>query len=125
MLGLLKKARLLLLDDDPAMQRLIATLLRRRGYRVDVVSDAAQAMEKIGGADYAALLLDVMTPTQGGATVIKELKQNHRHLLERVILVTGSPASLLKSLAQDAAAVVQKPFDADELVKTVARVAGK
>jgi CheY-like chemotaxis protein len=125
MLGLLKKTRLLVLDDDPAMQRLITTLLRRKGYRVDVVSDAGQAMEKIGGVDYAALLLDVMTPTQGGATVIRELKQNKPHLLKRVILVTGSPASLLKSLAQDAAAVVQKPFDADDLVKAVARVAGK
>lgn len=122
MLPLLRKARLLLLDDDPAMQRLIAALLRRHGYRVDVVSAGAQAIEKIGKFDYAALLLDVMTPTEGGVTVIRHLKKAQPELLTRVILVTGSPASLLKSVARDAAAVVQKPFEPEQLVAAVERV---
>ena len=72
MLSLLKrKARVLLLDDDPAMQRLIVAVLRRAGLRVDVVSAGAQAIEKIGRNGYDALLLDLMTPTEGGVTVIR------------------------------------------------------
>lgn len=65
-----RKARILLLDDDPSMQRLIALLLRREGYRVDIVSEASQAIELLAkaGNDYGALLLDIMTPTEGGMT---------------------------------------------------------
>lgn len=119
-----RKDRILLLDDDLAMQRLIAVLLRRHGYRVDAVTAGAQAIEKIAEADYVALLLDLMTPTEGGLTVIKHLKKVNPALLERVILVTGSPASVLKSVAGDVAAIVQKPFASDELLATVDRVVG-
>lgn len=123
MLPLLKrKARLLLLDDDPAMQRLIAAVLRRAGYRVDVVSAGGPAIEKLGRVQYAALLLDLMTPTEGGMTVIRHLKKTKPELLRRVLLVTASPESLLRSVAPDVAAVVQKPFDADQLLATVERV---
>lgn len=123
MLSLLKrKARVLLLDDDPAMQRLIAALLRRAGLRVDVVSSGAQAIEKIERNEYHALLLDLMTPTEGGVTVMRHLKKADPRMLQRVILVTASPESLLKSVAQDAAAVVHKPFEAEQLMAAVERV---
>lgn len=123
MLPLLKrKARLLLLDDDPAMQRLISALLRRAGYRVDVVSAGTPAIEKLGRVEYGALLLDLMTPTDGGMTVIRHLKQHRPALLRRVLLVTASPETLLRSVAPDVAGVVQKPFDADQLLAAVERV---
>ena len=125
MLSFLNPRRVLLLDDDPAMQRLITIILGRAGYRVDAVSDGRQAIEKIGRTKYEALLLDLMTPTEGGITVIKHLKQENPELLRRVILVTASPESVLKSVAGDAAAVVHKPFEAEELVATVKRVAAQ
>ena len=123
MLSLLKrKARVLLLDDDPAMQRLIAAVLRRAGLRVDVVSGGSQAIEQIGRTDYDVLLLDLMTPTEGGVTVMRHLRKANPRLLKRVILVTASPESVLKSVAKDAAAVVHKPFEPEQLVAAVNRV---
>ncbi|HVE71477.1 MAG TPA: response regulator [Thermoanaerobaculia bacterium] len=123
MISFKRKARVLLLDDDPAMQRLIATLLRRNGYRVDVVSAGTPAIEKIGRTNYGVLLLDLMTPTEGGMTVVRHLKSAKPELLRRVLLVTASPASLLKTVAPDVAGVVQKPFEAQELLAAVARIA--
>ena len=123
MLSFLNPRRVLLLDDDPAMRRLISTILGRAGYRVDAVSAGAQAIEHIGRHKYEVLLLDLMTPTEGGITVIKHLKKENPELLRRVILVTASPESVLKSIAGDAAAVVHKPFEAEDLVATVKRVA--
>lgn len=125
MLSLLAKTRLLLLDDDPSMQRLITTLLRRAGHRIDVVSEASQALEKIRRYDYDALLLDIMTPTEGGMTVIRHLKEAKPALLKRTLLVTGSPDSVLKTIAKDVAGVIRKPFEADELIDTVQRVTRK
>lgn len=122
---LLKKSRLLLLDDDPSMQRLMSTLLQRAGHRVDVVSEASQAIQKLGRYKYDALLLDIMTPTEGGMTVIRHLRESKPELLRRVVLVTGSPDSLLKNVSQDVFGVVRKPFETAELMATVERVIRK
>jgi CheY-like chemotaxis protein len=123
MLNMLKRgARLLVLDDDPSMQKLVGTLLRRAGYRADVVSQGQQAIEKIGQNDYAALLLDLMAPTEGGLTVIKHLRETRPELLKRVVLVTASPESVLRGIDKDVAAIVRKPFEANELIETIERV---
>lgn len=119
-----RKTRLLLLDDDPAMQRLMATLLQRAGHRVDVVSEASQAIEKIARVRYDALLLDIMTPTEGGMTVIRHLREARPDWLRRVLLVTASPDSLLRTVSGEVFGVVRKPFEAGELVAAVARVVG-
>ena len=120
-----RRSRLLLLDDDPAMQRLIAALFRRAGHRVDIVSEASKAIERMERSDYQALLLDIMTPTEGGMTVIRYLRENHPTLLKRVVLITGSPRSVLKSVEGDVYAIVQKPFDAPALVQTIERLITK
>jgi CheY-like chemotaxis protein len=123
MIQLLKrKARVLVLDDDTSMQKLVATLLRREGHRVDIVSSGSQAIEKINRAAYDALLLDVMTPTDGGFTVIRHLKDANPALLKRVILLTGSPESVLRTVKRDIFGVVHKPFEAEQLIETVTRV---
>ena len=123
MLPRLKRGpRLLLLDDDTAMQKLMETLLRRSGYRVDVVSSGKQAIEKLGTTEYGALLLDLMTPTEGGLTVIRHLQENAPEQLKRVILVTASAESVINTVASDVAAVVRKPFQPAELTSAVARV---
>ena len=117
-----RKPRLLLLDDDPSMQRLVTALLTKEGYRVDVVSSGAQAIEKVDKEEYAALLLDVMTPTEGGLTVIGHLRKTTPKMMKRTVLVTGSPQSVLHSVENDVFAIVRKPFEAKELVSTIARL---
>jgi CheY-like chemotaxis protein len=122
MIGLKRKARVLLLDDDTSLQKLVATLLKREGHRVDVVSSGTQALEKIKSQDYDAMLLDVMTPTDGGFTVIKHLKEARPELLQRVLLLTASPLSVLRGVKRDIFGIVSKPFEPAELIETVARV---
>lgn len=123
MLGLLKrKPRLLVLDDDVAMQRLVFTILRRAGYRVDVVSAGSQAIEQIAQQRYDGLLLDLMSPTEGGLTVIRHLREKDPKLLRRVVLVTASPDSVIKNVEKEVFAIVRKPFETKELVDTIARV---
>ena len=126
MLNMLKRgARILVLDDDTSMQKLVGTLLRRGGYRADIVSAGNQAIDHLRKQKYEALLLDVMTPTEGGLTVIKHLREHNPQMLKRVILVTASPESLLKTVAGDVFGIVRKPFNPDELMSTIARVLAK
>jgi len=115
-------ARLLVLDDDTSMQKLVSTLLRKQGFRVDVFSAGRQAIDSLATRDYDALLLDVMTPTEGGLTVIRHLREHKPDMLKRVVLVTASPDSVLKGVEGDVFGIVHKPFKADELIDMIARL---
>lgn len=115
------KTRVLVLDDDTSLQKLVATLLQRQGHRVDVVSSGSQALEKIAKFHYDALLLDVMTPTDGGFTVIRHLREANPSMLKRVVLLTASPDSVLRGVENDIFGIVHKPFEAANLLDTIAR----
>jgi len=117
-----RKSRLLVLEDDPSMQKLVSTLLRRAGHATDVVGDAAQAIEKLEGRAYDGFLLDIMTPTTGGMTVIRHLRESKPELLKRVVLVTASPESVLKGVSGDVFAIVRKPFSPEQLIETIERL---
>ncbi|HEX8153356.1 MAG TPA: response regulator [Thermoanaerobaculia bacterium] len=117
-----KKGRVLLLDDDVSIQRLVGMLLRRHGLRVDVVGKGSDAIDAIGKEQYDALLLDLMMPHEGGMTVIRHLRDVGSPMLSRVIVLTATPGSVLKTIEKDVAAIVHKPFEADDLLATIDRV---
>jgi CheY-like chemotaxis protein len=122
MFPLRKLKRVLLLDDDAAMQRLVSTLLKRAGFRVVAVDRGSLAIEALKKGVYDAILLDLMMPTEGGVTVVKHLRKENPAILARVLLLTATPDSVLKSLEGDVAGVVRKPFTREELVGAVKRV---
>jgi DNA-binding response OmpR family regulator len=125
MLPLLRrKERVLLLDDDLAIQRLVATLLKREGFKVDAVDKGLRAIDALQEQEYDAILLDVMMPHEGGITVIRHLRDHNPAMLRKVLLLTGTPESVLKSILRDVAGVVYKPFTREELLAAVRRVAG-
>ena len=117
-----RKSRVLVLDDDVSMQKLVSMLLKREGHRVDVVDSGSKAIEAMARNDYVAILLDLMMPHEGGLTVLSHLRTHKPELLQRVILVTAMPDSVLRGIGKDVFAVVRKPFEASELVATVARL---
>lgn len=117
-----RKGRVLVLDDDLAMQKLVRMILKREGYRVDVVGNGREAIKELNGSSFTAVLLDLMMPHEGGVTVIKHLREKSPETLKKVILLTATPESVLKDLAKEVFAVVRKPFQADELIAAVARL---
>ncbi|HET7707815.1 MAG TPA: response regulator [Thermoanaerobaculia bacterium] len=117
-----RKSRVLVLDDDVSMQKLVSMLLKREGLKVDVVDHGNQAVEAVDRTRYDVILLDLMMPHEGGMTVISHLKEKNPDLLKRVILLTATPKAVLKGIARDVAGVVRKPFKHEELVETVLSV---
>jgi DNA-binding response OmpR family regulator len=113
--------RVLLLEDDTSMQRLVAKLLRSLHVKVEIFGDGRAVIARIAteGEHYDAILLDLMMPHAGGLTVLRELRDNHPSLLGRVILVTGSGSAITDPWSHLVFAVVPKPFDASVLVTTV------
>lgn len=113
--------RVLVLEDDTMMQKLVAKLLRPLHVRVEMFGNGRDVVRKIAtdGERYDALLLDLMMPHDGGLTVLRSLREHHPSLLRRVILMTGSGATITEPWAPSVFAIVHKPFDGSALVITV------
>jgi CheY-like chemotaxis protein len=119
-----RRKRVLLLDDDPSMQRLVARILQNEGFRVDVFLTGSEAIAALKRERYDVLLLDLMMPHEGGMTVIRHLRQNDPPALKRSILLTASPDSLIDALSGEVETVVQKPFEPKQLIDSVRMLSG-
>jgi len=117
-----RRKRVLLLDDDPSMQRLVARILGNEGFRVDVFLTGSQAIAALEREKYDVLLLDLMMPVEGGMTVIRHLRTKNAPMLKRSILLTASPESLIGALSGEVETVVQKPFEPKQLIDAVRRM---
>lgn len=114
-----RRKRVLLLDDDPSMQRLVARILGNDGFRVDVFLTGSEAIAALQKVTYDVLLLDLMMPHEGGMTVIRHLRGKNPMMLKRSILLTASPDSLIDALSGEVSTVVQKPFEPKQLIDAV------
>jgi len=123
MLALRRSKRVLLLDDDAAIQRLVSSILRTAGFRIDIVDMGSLAIEKLESDPYDAILLDLMMPTEGGLTVVKYLRGHKPELLKRALLLTASPDSVVRNVEREVAGVIHKPFTREQLIDAVKRVA--
>jgi DNA-binding response OmpR family regulator len=117
-----RKRRVLLLDDDPSMHRLVSTLLKREGYRVDTFLTGRDALSALEKTEYDVLLLDLMMPHEGGMTVVRHLLANQPDVLRRVLILTGSTQGVIGTVKNEVAGVVRKPFEAPDLIDAVRRI---
>ncbi len=71
----LPRTRLLLVEDVPANQMIVATMLRREGHMVDVASSGLEALEKIGTRPYDLVFLDIFMPGIDGPETARRIRQ--------------------------------------------------
>jgi DNA-binding response OmpR family regulator len=114
------RAPVLVVEDDEGLQTLFTALLARAGFRVECVSDGAQALERLARSAYSAVLLDLMMRGTNGFDVLHCLAETRPALLRRTIVTSGvSERELAKVDRGSVFAVIRKPFDIDFLIATV------
>lgn len=108
----------LIVEDDPAIRRLVEKLLLRQGIDIDTAADGRTAMEKLRRRAYSVLILDLMVPEVNGFELIDFLKKEQ--LRTPVAVVSAVSQQSLSNLDLDIVKlVISKPFDVDEFVKAV------
>jgi DNA-binding response OmpR family regulator len=111
--------RILVVDDEPIIRRLIAAALLGSGYDVDAAEDGAAAWEALQAKPYDLLITDHMMPKITGVELIRNLRSARMAL--PVVMVAGTlPSHELPSL--QLAATLLKPFVVAELLETVENV---
>jgi len=108
--------RLLLVEDDDKLARVVARGLRHEGYAVDVAPDGHAALVQAGVWDYDAIVLDVMLPHRDGVAVCAALRE--RGCWAPVLMVTarGDVPDRVRGLDAGADDYLAKPFAFDELL---------
>ena len=107
-------ARILLVEDDPAVRELVAQLLAAQGYDVATAASGDEALELALTVDPALVLLDLMLPGIDGYTVLRELRARSE---VPVIVLSGRQREQdrVRALELGADAYLTKPVGADEL----------
>ena len=120
-LGTLPAARLLVIEDDEAVQILMKAIFQRHGMAVDSAGDGDTALDRLRRTSYDAVILDLMVPGPNGFEIIHEMKSRERALLERTIVLTAASDATLRHFTdgQLVRRVMRKPFDLDEFVAEV------
>ena len=110
--------RILIVDDDEAIRALLFTILRRRGFAVDVTNNGVEAMARLRICRYSVMLLDLMMPMKSGWEVMEELKKVPADARPVVIVLTAGndPRDLDPALV---AGSIGKPFEVNLLIDTV------
>jgi two-component system, OmpR family, response regulator len=110
--------RALIVEDDPAIRKLVEKLLLRRGIEIDTVHDGKEAIEKIRHGGYSVLVLDLMLPEVNGYEIIDFVKKNEINLPIAVVSAVSHQA-LTKLDLDVVKLVISKPFDVDEFTAAI------
>jgi len=111
-------AGLLLVDDDPSIQRATATLLRSRGYAVSVAGTGAEAIRLFERARPGLVILDLGLPDMDGILVCRQLRER-ADVPILVVSVRGEERVKVAALDAGADDYVTKPYGPEELLARV------
>lgn len=111
--------RVLVVEDARDMNRLIVKVLTKAGYSVDGCYDGGDALLHLVGAEYDAILLDVMLPKMDGYEVLRRLRDKGVDAPVLFLTARDTVADRVKGLDLGADDYLVKPFDFEELLARI------
>ena len=117
--------RVLLVEDDPAVRRILALQLQTRGFDVRTASDGAEGFRALQEALPDCVVLDLMMPVMDGFELLKRIRSLERTANLPVLILTASEDERHRLRTQQylADAYISKPYELDRLVLTIDRLA--
>jgi DNA-binding response OmpR family regulator len=108
--------RLLVVEDDPKLARVIARGLREESYAVDLCESGEAAVMQAALNSYDAILLDVMLPGIDGFAVVAQIRARQIHTPVLMLTSRDAVADRIAGLDYGADDYLAKPFDFGELL---------
>jgi len=114
--------QILIVEDDPAIRRLVTMVLKREHYDVQTAADGVEAVMKLGVHEFDVVILDLMMPNLDGFAMLETLAQNEPDWLKKIIVTSAaSPGVIRERMQAKPFAVLPKPFDIQDLLSVVKR----
>jgi two-component system OmpR family response regulator len=108
--------RLLVVEDDVEMTRVLERGLRREGYEVEVAYTGDEALAQASAVEYDAVLLDVLLPGMDGFAVCETLRRRERWMPVLMLTARTDVRDRIRGLDAGADDYLTKPFDFGELL---------
>ncbi|MER7134888.1 response regulator transcription factor [Streptosporangium saharense] len=112
-------ARVLVVDDEPALREALQSSLEFEGYRVGLAQDGQAALDVLRREPYELVLLDVMMPRLDGLTACRRLRAAGNHVPVLMLTARDAVGDRVSGLDAGADDYLVKPFELDELLARV------
>ncbi len=118
----MKNMRILLCDDEPDVQRVLARRLVAEGYQVVTASDGEEALRKAGTEKPDVILLDIMLPKKNGNMVAAELQERPETANIPIIFITclvNTNEARVMQYRSGGNTIMGKPIDSNDLMRLI------
>ena len=116
-----EKGKILLVNDEQMIRRLLEQKLSDEGYRCEQAANAGQALEKLKGGSFALVILDIKMPGKTGVELLPEIKVKYPDTAVIMATAVSDASTAINCMKAGAYDYVTKPFNLDEVVFSVRR----
>ncbi len=111
--------RVLVVDDEESVLRMLQRLLGELGHQTTVVSDVDSALRELATHPYDLVITDLRMPQKSGFDLSEEIRRSYPHLAERIIFISGDTLSTLKPHQKEQlhGRLLSKPFSIPQLAE--------
>lgn len=115
------RPKILLVDDEPSLVKIVSRRLEAEGFTVSVAMDGEEALSQVVAQNPRLIILDVMLPKLTGYEVCKKLKADPKYKHIPIVLFTAKVQARDEMVGFEAGAdaYVRKPFRAPELIEKI------
>jgi DNA-binding NtrC family response regulator len=112
-------ARILVVDDDESIRKVLTAILEDQGYTVESVGTAKKAIQKTKRKIYNLALIDIRLQDMEGIQLLTRMRDTTPKM--RKIIITGYPTlkNAVEAVNKGADAYIVKPFDMEKVLKTI------
>jgi len=115
----MKKASILIVDDNEGILETLSAILEERGYSTDTAKNGREAIEKSKTNFYNLALLDIRLPDIEGTKLLTKMKETRPKMVKIMITGYASLQNAVEALNLGADAYVMKPVDPENLLRVI------
>jgi len=114
-----ENARIIIIDDDESIRKILSTILQEEGYTVDTANTGKEGIRKTNDNCFNLALIDMKLPDIEGIDLLLKIKDTTPRM--RKIIITGFPTiqNAMEAVNRRADAFILKPFEVEKVLQTI------
>ena len=119
------KANILVVDDEEQFLKVFSQRLEGRGMKVDTSTSGEEALTKITGKDFDAIILDLAMPGMNGIETLKRIRSENPELQIIILTGHGSIEKGVEAIKEGAVDFLEKPADVNKVMEKISEAKRK
>ncbi len=116
---ILKKARILIVDDNENMLETLNDILQEQGYDTDIAKTGKEALAKAEKNSFNIAIIDIMLPDTTGLTLLQTFRRRYPKRKNIIVTAYATLHNTMDALNKGANAYILKPLDPNKLEQTL------